>query len=615
MLLRQLVNFRPAAGPDHDSSRPYSRDRRVRWELNLDRDGQFQALVDLADPTDKNARSGRMQLVPNAGRTVAIAPSLGADDVQYVLGWCDEQSKPERVAAAHAAFVALCRRWSREHPDDDAARAIIAFYDGGGVDLVPKRDKWTSKETATIVVDGRPSTDSDALWQLWQTVVEERKSGGDIRHGLCLACGRVGALLNRMPQALPKALVPGADQEVALISANKSIHTYDFSEGLGTAPICVGCGRAAVANLQTILADPTHTFTYPRQRTRLAWWITHGGHSATIALLDANPAVISDYLDRVHTATPPRSLREHQLCSVAVSGNVARLVVHDWIEQPLAEAEAAVQGWFADHEITHRWQDHRARFPMWLLLTCAGQWQPGTTRAQGHYIPLYDKAADRPDDLAQLLLHSALYGAHLPSYILAHVVRRIRTDGHVDEPRAALIRVALTRHPHTTVEAPMPGLDPTQDDPAYVSGRLFAVLEATQRAAFPREEQPNTTFFDRYFAGAVANPRVALVQGSQLWPAWIKKITSSAERERTPQGRNRRLAAAAALRTRITDLLALLNAEALPARITTEAQSLFIVGYHHQRADDLARARAGRAPEIAVNEQDQPEQPLDAVAM
>ena len=70
----------------------------------------------------------------------------------------------------------------------------------------------------------------------------------------------------------------------------------------------------------------------------------------------------------------------------------------------------------------------------------------------------------------------------------------------------------------------MSGLDPHQTRPAYVAGRLFAALEATQRAAFRRDELPNTTFFDRYFAGAVANPRIATIQGTQMWPAWIKKI-------------------------------------------------------------------------------------------
>src|SRR5205809_64070 len=92
--------------------------------------------------------------------------------------------------------------------------------------------------------------------------------------------------------------------------------------------------------------------------------------------------------------------------------------------------------------------------------------------------------------------------------------------------------------------------------PAVRQGR-----RPTQRAAFRRDELPNTTFFDRYFAGAVANPRIATIQGTQMWPAWIKKIRSSAERERQAEAKQKRLAAAAALSNRITGLYELLDAE------------------------------------------------------
>lgn len=602
MLLHRLVQYRPSAGPDDGPARPYSRERTVRWELALSADGRFRRLIDLADPSDKTTRFGLSRVVPHAGRTVAIAPALAADDIQYVLGWADDKSRPGRVADAHAAFVALCHRWAREHPDDAAARAVAAFYNAGGRDRVPLPQKWVSKETAVITVDGRPATDSDTLWTLWTTVVEERKTGGDpatARRGLCLVCGQTGSLLNRMPQALPKALIPGAEQEVALVSANKAIHTYDFKEGLGTAPICVTCGQSAVANLHSILDDRDHTFTYARQRTRLAWWATHGGDTATIELLDDKPSAISDYLDHLHTARPPRRLPEQKLCSVSISGNVARLVVGDWLEQPLDRAEANVLQWFTDHATVQRWRDQRARFPIWLLVTCAGQWQPGKSGGNGRYIELRDKAADRPDDLAHLLLHSALHGGRLPPHVLAHTVRRVRTDGHIDEPRAALLRVALTRHPAPTVETPMPGLDPTCLNPAYLAGRTFAVLEATQRAANPRDDQPNTTFFDRYFSGAIANPRIAIIQGNQMSAAWLKKI------------RSMNPGAASALKRRLEELLALSAAVPFPARITTDEQAMFILGYYHQRADDFARARAGKAPEILTPEPD----PSDAAAL
>lgn len=619
MLLRQLVDYRPTGtNRDREPAKPYSRVRTVRWELHLRADGTLWSLQDLADPSTRDTKNGRPTEVPHAGRTVAIAPVLGADDVQYVLGWVDSKTKPARVEAAHQAFVELCRRWARECADEPVAQAVVRFYARGGPAAIdPRPTKWTSKDLVSIVVDEQPVVECPSVWQLWSRIVEERKGGtaaaGGGRRGLCLVCGHPGILLNRLPQALPKALVPRAENDVAVVSANKPIHTFDFREGLGTAPICLGCGQAAVAHLHAILGDETHSYAFERQRTKLAWWVTHGGDERLIRLLNDDPDVIRDFL---HGPEAGRMRRRwdgdaaSKLCSVTLSGNVARLVVHDWIEEPLAEAEAAVERWFTDHKIADRWRGGLTGFPIKTLVRCAGQWQSDRgdpTRRKGRYIAMWDKAADRPDDLAQLLLHAALRGGPLPPHLLAHVVRRVRTDGHIDESRAALLRVALTRQPNRRVEAPMPSLEEMNTEPrppAYVCGQLFAKLEATQHAAHTRSDQPNTSFFDRYFAGAITNPRIALIQGSQLSAAWLRKIRTSAERATSTDERNRRLAAYHALHNDVHTLFEYLGRVPLPARITTEEQSLFIIGYHHQRAHDLGQARARYAAKTAATDTD-----------
>jgi len=252
MLLRQLTAYKPI-DDESAGSRPYSRIRNVMWELALNADGTPRGdLVPLADPSDPITRWGLKILVPNTSRTSGIAPNLGADDILYVLGWLDEKSEPDWVAERHEAFAEQSRRWARERPDDPAAAAVARFYERDLIAQVakPTDHKWSSKDLVIINVSGVPATDSDSMWQLWKTIVEERKSGG--RRGLCIVCGNVDRLLDRMPQSLPKALIPRAKQEIALVSANKPIHGYDYRDKLATAPICTGCGQAAVANLTEI---------------------------------------------------------------------------------------------------------------------------------------------------------------------------------------------------------------------------------------------------------------------------------------------------------------------------------------------------------------------------
>jgi len=607
-MLRQLVDYQPPTEGDDDieTVRPYSRRRVIRWELNLDHEGRFRKLVSLADPSERATKFGVPVVVPNVSRTSGVAPALGADGAEYVLGWCDSKTEPERVREKHAAFVELTRRWLREYPDDPAAKALVAFYDRGERPVPP--DEAKSKDLMIVKIAGEWVTEHDSLWTLWETEVRERKSGagGAGRHGLCLVCGTHGALLDRIPQALPKTLIPRAEQEIALVSANKRIHTYDFAEGLVGSPICVDCGSAAVANLHAILAGERSTFTFAGQRTRLAWWVTNGASTKVIALLSGKLEEIHDHLNSLASGRRVRRSAETAgFRSVTLSGNVARLVVHRWVTMPLAEAEANVDAWFLDHQILSRGAEWPSGFPIWMLVLCAGQWVPGDPPRRGRYIPLHDKAADRPDDLAQLLLHSALHGELLPAYLLAHVVRRIRTDLRVDAPRAALLRAALNRHPFREGEGPAAVLDEKQDNPAYIYGRIFAVLESLQRRAYPGDELPNATFYHRYFAGAVANPRVALAQGCQLSAAWLKKLDSKARnhgRDGTVKGDALRTAKAAyRFRERLRGLHDRLSKPVTPLA-DAESQSWFVLGYFHQQAHDVRMARAGKAPEVPVEE-------------
>src|SRR5262249_29681292 len=155
---------------------------------------------------------------------------------------------------------------------------------------------------------------------------------------------------------------------------------------------------------------------------------------------------ISDYLDSIGDGHQVRGVnaKKHTFCSATVSGNVARLVVHDWIEMPLEQAETNVKTWFDDLKIAT--VDRTRAYGVWALVWCAGQWQPATGEpGRGRYIQLFDKAADRPDDLAQTLLHAALHGASMSGGVLAHLMHRIRTDSRIDPMRAALLRVALNR--------------------------------------------------------------------------------------------------------------------------------------------------------------------------
>ncbi|MGH4022456.1 MAG: type I-C CRISPR-associated protein Cas8c/Csd1, partial [Pseudonocardiaceae bacterium] len=86
--------------------------------------------------------------------------------------------------------------------------------------------------------------------------------------------------------------------------------------------------------------------------------------------------------------------------------------------------------------------------------------------------------------------------------------------------------------------------------------------------------------------GAVINPRAAIVNGRRDAAAWLRKL--------------RRSKPGAAVRhtKRLDELVGLLDAGVgLPARTTLRQQSMFLLGYHHQRAHHFASRPVATAPE------------------
>jgi CRISPR-associated protein Csd1 len=123
----------------------------------------------------------------------------------------------------------------------------------------------------------------------------------------------------------------------------------------------------------------------------------------------------------------------------------------------------------------------------------------------------------------------------------------------------------------------MPGLDDTNTDPAYVAGRAFAVLEFIQYDV--SEGKLNTTYGDRYFAGAITNPRTALINGRKDANAWLRKL------------RKRKPGAAVNHEKTLDALFGLIESNnGIPSRTNLKQQSLFLLGYHHQRAHRFTRS-------------------------
>lgn len=108
------------------------------------------------------------------------------------------------------------------------------------------------------------------------------------------------------------------------------------------------------------------------------------------------------------------------------------------------------------------------------------------------------------------ILESIVYARNYPSFLLATMVKRVKTDSDmvVNNVRAGVIKACINRKSRTMnqKEELKVALDKENKNVAYLCGRLFAVLEKLQQDA--SGNSLNRTIKDSYFASAASKPAI-----------------------------------------------------------------------------------------------------------
>ncbi len=601
MLLHRLVEY----SRHYTDAHPFHREREYVWRLDLYSDGRPARLTSLREPDKKGKLRGQRRSTPAVTRTVGVAPQLGADDMQYVFGWGDETTKADRVAQCHTQFVALVNEWAAASGDVDA-RTAVSFFERGEYHEWERPHEYTAKDGVLIAVDeDHFLTDNQSLRDFWVDEVLRRKSGKNSATGLCLVCGCDRQLVDTIPGKVAKRLVPGAGNDVALISVNEKVFGRELSVGLEHTPICFPCGDAINGGL-THLLESEHAMVYPGQDSIMGWWALDAPVRDVFDVMPqtADPDAVNRLLDRIrsgdlgHAEEAVDEWADGRFCSVTLGGNASRIMVREWIDMPLPDLARNLASWYDDMRMISGAKREPVTHGLWQLVLACGRWEKGSDRRHGRYADLGSNTGQRPKHIQRDLFTRAVRGVPLPRAVLHHVLHRIGSDGRVDTARAALLRLALC-HPHDKDNNRMPAeLDEHSRDTPYVYGRIFAVLEEIQyqanrhdRAKNNERDQKqenggelNTTFGDRFLSGAIGNPAPALVAGRKLASAWLRKL------------RQRRAGTAVALTRRLDNLHELLDpGQPVSGYLKPEQQARFILGYHQQRAHDARQRREHQA--------------------
>ncbi|KMS74065.1 hypothetical protein ACM01_15670 [Streptomyces viridochromogenes] len=575
MLLHSLVQHadgREDAVPDYNQSRP------VMWQIDLSSSGDSEPLI--IDLRPAKGDKPRQVTAPYTGRSGTTPPPfLLTDSALYVLahpglvkqpdGEKVPSTSPKDITKArqrHAAYRAMVTSWCDEHPDLLQARTLAAWLDSYTPGCWP--EGMDQAHLVAISVDGAWIHDLPQAQDWWAQKVKSSKSGkpGKSQEGICLICGETGSLLSTLP--VPVKGLPNSGMNTQLICLNQPAHYRAGIKQLGATPVCVTCGTKATTALNTLLADPEHrTFAGD---SAIVWWTRNPATETDMWTLDnPDPTEVAQLVDGLSHPRKGREARaaldEDAFHAVTLRVNTNRVIVADWVNIPVPELKQRLGSWFANQQTWDGWNNTYLYWSVWRLALAAARWDKRKNKYIDTTVPAHLQA-----DLAK----AALHGTPPPAHLLPVLMQRIRADHHIDRPRIALLRLAMTRTTTRHKELCMPQLNTTSTEPGYVCGRIMAMLEAIQRKAMPKV---NTTITDKYLTTAVVSPRAALTRLRIGARPHLRTIARTSE------------PAAKAMENRMRDTFDLLDA--LPAHLNAEQQALFILGYEHQRAHS-ARAAA-----------------------
>jgi CRISPR-associated protein Csd1 len=179
--------------------------------------------------------------------------------------------------------------------------------------------------------------------------------------------------------------------------------------------------------------------------------------------------------------------------------------------------------------------------------------------------------------LAGAIARAVFQGTPYPPMLLGQMLNRIRADRHVSHPRVATIKACLVRNSRSKQEpkeVPV-ALDTSRDDPAYVTGRLFALLEKIQSDSLGGDL--NATIKDRYFSAASATPAVVFPRLIRLSQHHLAKMETGQK---------------IYYEKLLGEVMNKLNDFA--SHLGLEDQGLFAVGYFHQRQNLFTSKKASK---------------------
>lgn len=547
---------------------PYGRElKAIPYLVVIDSDGHFLRLESTIEGSGKDQRAKRFLLCHTHGRSGskswATANSLW-DHYGYVFGFpkkMDFENKKniETGKKQCESFQKELSRLERLNPNNTGLKSVLNFYRQFDENIVklktdPLFEEAFKKDRTNFAFRLISETEPVGTAPDFNYGDES----GDSPVGLCLVTGirQPIALLNNSI-----SLRNGNASGSKLVGFQKGsgYDSYQKEQGLN-APISERANYAYTTALNTLISAQSKNKFFFNKDTLVFWASKDNPMEDMFSVFftaipkddpDKNVEMISALMKAPLTGTLNDD-DNTRFYILLLSPNNKRIAVKLWEETDVNTMAENIRKYFNDLNIVCGPKDYPF-MPLGNLLRS---------------IALQGKEENLPPQLFSGMMRAILHCLPFPKLLQLQTIGRIKADRTVSRNRAALLKGYLNRKRNNNNEKQINmALDLTNNNQAYLCGRLFAVYEKIQQEALG---DVNASVRDRFYDSFSSTPNVALHRLDTLSIHHLQKLSPG------------RQVYFEKLKGEIMDKL---SGEGLPAHFSLDDQSRFAIGYYQQRQD------------------------------
>lgn len=604
MILQALTKYYDilSSDPESDIAPPGYSSTGVSFALNISAKGELLDVFPLFEQVLRGKkmedRPRRMIVPEQVKKASGIVSNFLCENSAYILGISDKEAKdPEYNIKRFEAFRLLNTEMLSK-VESAMAKAVIAFlnnYDfAKGREhpkVIPHLETMLKGGNIVFMFNGNFVHEDSAIRQAW----EESKLTSDAVIGQCLVTGEIGPIARLHPNL--KGIRGASAFGGSLVSFNEyAYESFNKTKLQGlNSPVSEKATFAYTTALNYLLSSSNENKKFTIGDTTVVYWAESEKKEYAKAFMGLCEPEIVEVETPVEDeeAKPGRDKKaEKRIKKIAekvrhvqaldvkhllegldenprfyilgLTPNAARISIRFFHSDPFDKIVEKIMKHYKDLEMVKEFDDQ----PTYLTIR--------------HILDetISKKASDQQASplLAGSVFRAILDNTPYPAALFNAIINRIRADQ--DDPkkfvkkinyaRAAILKAYLLRKyrnqpQHQIQEVLIMSLNEQSTIPAYLLGRLFAVLEKVQQEAIG---DVNASIKDRYFTSACASPKIVFPQLLRLSQHHINKAKYGYVSDRN-----------------IEKIMNSLDIEKnpFPSHLTLDEQGIFVLGYYHQR--------------------------------